>query len=174
MARPSVHERASLLRDAVFAANDGIITTFAVVAGAAGASLSSTVVLILGFANLFADGISMASGNYLGIKSEIEYQKAKQNNYRHEHSPLKHGFVTYVFFILAGLLPLLPYVFNLDSKFLLSAFVVGIALFGVGCLRGLYTGKKTWLAGGIEMFLIGGTAALVAYSIGFLLDKYVI
>src|SRR3989338_437652 len=59
--------------DIVYGANDGIITTFAVVAGVAGASLSPLIVLILGGANLFADGFSMAVGNYLGTSSEGEH-----------------------------------------------------------------------------------------------------
>lgn len=61
--------------DFVLGANDGIITTFAVVAGAWGAGLSSNVIIILGFANLIADGLSMSLGNYLGTKSEREYEK---------------------------------------------------------------------------------------------------
>lgn len=61
------------LGDFVLGANDGIITTFAIVAGSMGASLSSFVVLVLGFANLLADGLSMGVGNYLGKKSEREY-----------------------------------------------------------------------------------------------------
>lgn len=60
------------LGDAVFGAVDGCVTTFAVVAGAMGGGLSHAVVLILGFANLIADGFSMAVGNYLGTKSERE------------------------------------------------------------------------------------------------------
>lgn len=63
------------IKDIVYGANDGIITTFAVVAGVAGASLSVPIVLILGFANLLADGISMAASNYLGTRSEREYEK---------------------------------------------------------------------------------------------------
>ena len=63
------------IRDVVFAANDGMITTFSVVAGVAGAGLSPSVVVIMGFANMLADGISMALGNYLGIKSRIEYER---------------------------------------------------------------------------------------------------
>lgn len=63
----------SIIRDAVYAAHDGIITTFAVVAGAAGADLSSSIVIILGFANLFADGLSMAFGNFLGTLSEKRF-----------------------------------------------------------------------------------------------------
>jgi len=61
------------LPDFVYGGIDGSVTTFAVVAGVAGASLSPSIVLILGFANLFADGFSMAVGNYLSTKSKIEY-----------------------------------------------------------------------------------------------------
>lgn len=61
------------LRDFVYGANDGIITTFAVVAGVAGADLSARIVVILGFANLLADGFSMAMSNYLGEKSNRDF-----------------------------------------------------------------------------------------------------
>ncbi|NOJ27535.1 MAG: hypothetical protein DA330_05945 [Nitrososphaera sp.] len=61
------------LEDFVYGATDGAVTTFAVVAGVIGASLSPAIVLILGFANLFADGFSMAVGNYLATKSQKEY-----------------------------------------------------------------------------------------------------
>ena len=58
------------IRDIVYGANDGIVTTFAIVAGVCGAELGTPTILILGLANLAADGLSMAAGNYLGIKSE--------------------------------------------------------------------------------------------------------
>jgi hypothetical protein len=60
------------LRDMVYGALDGVITTMAVLAGAEGASLSMRVGLILGMANLLGDGISMGASNYLGMRSEIE------------------------------------------------------------------------------------------------------
>jgi len=63
----------SYLSDFVYGGIDGSVTTFAIVAGVTGASLSPTIVLILGFANLFADGFSMAVGNYLSTKSRKEY-----------------------------------------------------------------------------------------------------
>jgi len=59
--------------DFVYGSIDGSVTTFAVVAGSIGASLSPMVVLILGFANLFADGFSMAIGNYQASKARIEF-----------------------------------------------------------------------------------------------------
>lgn len=67
------------LEDFVYGATDGAVTTFAIVAGVVGASLSPAIVLILGFANLFADGFSMAMGNYLATKSQREYiERARQ------------------------------------------------------------------------------------------------
>ena len=60
------------LRDMVYGALDGVITTMAILAGSQGASLSARVGLILGLANLIGDGISMGASNYLGLRSEIE------------------------------------------------------------------------------------------------------
>jgi VIT1/CCC1 family predicted Fe2+/Mn2+ transporter len=62
----------------VYGATDGAVTTFAVVAGVVGASLSPSIVIILGFANLFADGFAMAVGNYLSTKSKIEYEERER------------------------------------------------------------------------------------------------
>jgi VIT1/CCC1 family predicted Fe2+/Mn2+ transporter len=66
------------VKSIVYGGLDGIITTFAVVAGVAGASLSAGVVLILGFANLIADGLSMAIGDFLSTKAENEYNQAER------------------------------------------------------------------------------------------------
>lgn len=62
--------RHNYLRDWVYGGIDGAVTTFAIVSGVVGAQLSPVVVLILGLANLIADGFSMASSNYLATKSE--------------------------------------------------------------------------------------------------------
>ena len=62
----------SYVRDFVYGGIDGAITTFAVVAGVVGAELSATIILILGFANLLADGFSMAAANYSGTKTVID------------------------------------------------------------------------------------------------------
>jgi vacuolar iron transporter family protein len=62
----------SYLRDWVYGGIDGAVTTFAIVAGVVGAQLSNRIVLILGIANLVADGFSMAASNYSGTKTEHE------------------------------------------------------------------------------------------------------
>jgi VIT1/CCC1 family predicted Fe2+/Mn2+ transporter len=60
----------SYLHDFIYGAVDGAVTTFAVVAGVAGAGLDETVVIVLGGANLLADGFSMAASNFLGSRAE--------------------------------------------------------------------------------------------------------
>ncbi len=71
-------ETGAYIGEAVYGALDGVVTTFAVVAGVAGAKLSAGVVLILGFANLVGDGLSMAVGSYLSTKSRREYQQSER------------------------------------------------------------------------------------------------
>ncbi|RUA33738.1 MAG: hypothetical protein DSY77_08710, partial [Bacteroidetes bacterium] len=81
-----IHQKSSFLgkhqnylSEFVYGGIDGSITTFAVVAGAVGAGLDNAVIIILGFANLFADGFSMSIGAYMSAKSEkqnFEKQKA--------------------------------------------------------------------------------------------------
>lgn len=82
MKRPLKKIFKDYLGEFVYGGIDGSVTTFAVVAGAEGAGLSSTVVIILGFANLVADGFSMSVGAYLSSKSEKErFHKERKQEY---------------------------------------------------------------------------------------------
>ncbi|MGJ8528376.1 VIT1/CCC1 transporter family protein [Maritalea sp.] len=74
----------SYLRDWIYGGIDGAVTTFAIVAGVVGAELSAGIVLILGVANLLADGFSMAASNYSGTKAEIDdYKRVRAAEIRH-------------------------------------------------------------------------------------------
>ena len=150
--------------DFVYGANDGIVTTFAVVAAAKGALLSPGIIIILGLANLVADGFSMGASNILAIRTENELKKR-----RSEFAiPFQHGLVTFSAFLVAGTIPLLPYIvgFSAGQQFLISSVLAGVAFFSVGAARTLIT-KGSFLKGGLEMLLIGGVAAFVAYGIGW-------
>ena len=139
-----------------------MITTFAVVCGVVGASLSNTVILILGFANLVADGFSMGASNYLSRRS---YPDEAQRD-----APgvaARHGVATIAGFVSAGIVPLVAYLVPLpDGARFPATIVLALGtLFTVGATRSLVT-KLGWLRSGIEMFLVGAAAAVVAYGIG--------
>ena len=110
------HEMARLSRhylpDLVYGANDGIITTFAVVSGVVGAALSETVILILGFANLLADGFSMGASNYLARRSNVEIDASNDRA-----DALRHGAATIVGFVTAGTVPLVAYLAPIGEDF---------------------------------------------------------
>jgi vacuolar iron transporter family protein len=154
------------IRELIYGANDGIITTFAVVAGVAGGGLSARVVLIIGAANLFADGLSMAVGNYLAIRSHesvLETQELPQE----EAFPGRHATATFLAFVIAGSLPLLPYVVPAPalSRFTLSIALTFLAMFGVGASRALIANVRWWKAG-LEMLGLGAVVAALAYASG--------
>lgn len=154
------------LKDLVYGANDGIITTFAVVAGVAGAQLDVRIVLILGLANLLADGFSMGASNFLAIRSD-EAVRRSQNLAVVEPFPGRHSTATFAAFVVAGSVPLVSYVL-LDEggdPFLLAAFLTLATLFLVGAARSLVT-RARWWASGLEMLGVGSIAAAVAYAVG--------
>ena len=78
-ARLLLDPRHSNLRDLVYGATDGIVTTFAIAAAGSGADLAPEIIVILGCANLVGDGISMAVSNVLGIRAEVqELERARR------------------------------------------------------------------------------------------------
>lgn len=222
-------EGSQYLGEMVYGGLDGIVTTFAVVSGVVGAQLSSNIILIMGLANLFADGFSMAVGAYLSAKSEkevYEREKARESweidhfpegeraelleiyktrGYNDEEvhqlvdiqtkerdrwvqammvdelsmlpsesNPLKSGLATLISFIIAGAVPLLVFLFGLfvpvnpDLSFPISLGLSFLALFALGAAKVLVTHLNPWRSG-LEMLLVGGLAAGVAYAIGALL-----
>jgi VIT1/CCC1 family predicted Fe2+/Mn2+ transporter len=154
------------LRDMVYGANDGLITTFAVVAGVTGGALADRVVLIIGCANLLADGLSMGVGNYLGIRANEAVRRVALLP-EEEASPVKHGAATFAAFGVAGALPLLPYALGIPvaQRFSVTCWMTAIGLFGVGAMRGGLTDEPWWRAG-LEMAALGVVVAVAAYGAG--------
>ena len=153
------------LRDIVLGANDGVVTTMAIVAASAGAALSPRVALVLGVANLVADGFSMGVGNYLSLKSELEQRGIAPALER----PARHGAATFAAFALVGAIPLLAYVTPGTSptlRFLAAAALAAAALLLVGLWRARYASGSRWRAAA-EVLVIGGVATSAAFAIGW-------
>jgi vacuolar iron transporter family protein len=215
----------------VYGGIDGAITTFAVVAGATGANLEISVVIILGFANLLADGFSMSVGNFFSTKADRDtYEKHKAIEYweidnlrekeiseireiyekkgfkgelleqvvaviisdkhvwvdtmmkeelemiKDPKTPLSTAAMTFISFILIGLIPLLSYVsalvFGTDQQnlFLYSCILTAVGLIIVGSLKSVVT-EKNKLIGIAETLALGGIAAVLSYYVGAVLEK---
>ena len=211
--------RSNYLRDWIYGGIDGAVTTFAIVAGVVGADLSAAVVLLLGFANLLADGFAMAASNYTATKAERDdYDRIIGIERKHialvpegereevrqifaakgfagndlerivgvitadlalwaktmaveeyglsptPRSPIFAALSTFAAFILCGLVPLVTYL----SPGGLAACVVatGATFFGVGAIKSRWS-RARWWKSGLETFVIGLSAAVVAFAVGY-------
>ncbi|NPD20615.1 VIT1/CCC1 transporter family protein [Alterinioella nitratireducens] len=212
------------LRDTVYGAIDGAVTTFAIVAGVAGAGLAPGIIIALGVANVLADGFSMAAANYSGTKAELDdMQRLKLIEGRHideeptgerrelreilrlkglsgdvleaatdqvaasrasaiqmmlvdeygrppvDPHPMRAALATFVAFLLAGLIPLLPFLFGMAEAFRLSIILTGAVFFSIGAAKSVWSLSPWWRSGG-ETLAIGGTAAAIAYFVGTLFN----
>lgn len=155
------------LPEFVYGGIDGTITTFAVVSGVIGATLGSSIVLILGFANLFADGFSMAVSNFFSTRSERDIsEKYGKNEYR-------TAVATFLAFLIMGFIPLLSFVVAsitqnpvlIQNQFKYAFYLTGFSLLIIGWQKGKVSGKQKTKSA-IQTFLIGGIAALLAFVIG--------
>lgn len=211
-----------VLRDVVYGGIDGSVTTFAIVAGVAGAGLSPFVIVALGLANVLADGFSMAAGNYSATKAETDnirriraieerhirlYPDGERNEVReillqkglsgqvledataaitasHDNwvdlmiegeyglgsvdpHPIKAAMATFLAFLVAGMIPLLPFLLSLPDAFVTSAWMTMGVFFAIGALKSRWS-LAPWWRSGLETFVIGGAAALIAYLVGSL------
>lgn len=169
------------LREFVYGGMDGAVTTFAVVTGAAGANLGVRVILILGFANVLADGFSMAVGSYLSEKSDqdlaIHKGESKQDDFE---SPLGAAIATFIAFVMVGFIPLsvytLDFVLNLgtdvDSALRYSVLLTLLAFGLIGLLRAKVT-KISKVKAIRESLGLGIAAAVISYAAGNLLEKII-
>ncbi len=226
-ARLAMATNHSYLGDFVLGAVDGAVTTFAIVSGVAGAGMSHGVAIILGLANILADGFSMAVGNFLKSKSEHQIvERARRTEGKHidRHpdgereeirqifenkgfegelleqitttitsdrerwidtmiteelglqlqppEPFKAGLVTFVSFLLAGLVPLLPFLFGKsiseENTFLASIIATALTFCGIGVFKGRVL-KQPLIESTLETLFVGGAAAVLAYLVGAIL-----
>ncbi|HEX9817403.1 MAG TPA: VIT1/CCC1 transporter family protein [Patescibacteria group bacterium] len=152
------------LRNAVFGGLDGIVTTFAVMAGATGANLPTRVIIILGLANLLADGFSMGVGSYMGEKSEQQFKTKAKINFQ-TTKPVLSGLITFFAFLIIGLIPIIPVLLLAQVSFSEILILVAIILFVLGSFRSRISAIDWW-RGGLEMTVAGVIASLIAFYSG--------
>lgn len=172
--KPSQH-----IRPIVYGGMDGIITTFAIVAGATGAQLSYNILLVLGIANLLADGLSMGAGEYMSSKAELEHQFPKGTPKEEQKAIRISALYTFFSFLLFGTVPLLIYgiaIFFpvvLQESFWVASALAAMALCALGLLKAKLNSVH-WLRSTIEVLGIGLVTALVAYGVGHGLSQLIL
>ena len=163
------------LKEFVYGGIDGCVTTFAVVAGATGAGLNPGIIIVLGFANLIADGFSMSVGNYLSVKSEAPSKKDPLQKVT-SRLPYQTAGATFLSFLMMGFIPLLAYVLSYlnalkaDYLFPASCVLTFLAFIFIGFLRSHVT-NTSYLKSIGETLLLGGVASLLAYFVGSILEN---
>ena len=148
----------------VYGGSDGAVTTFAVMAGSVGAGFDTRVTIVLGLANLFSDGFSMASAEYLADDSYAEENKVRS---------FKNAITTFVSFVGIGFVPLIPVLFAIQSnKFILSIVFTILTFALIGYTRGKILNRNPTLLA-VQSIIIGGICAAIAFFVGEYIVKLV-
>lgn len=145
----------NVLPAVVYGGSDGTVTTFAVMAGAVGAGIDTRIVIILGLANLFSDGFSMASADYLSEDSRIGESKK---------IALRNAYVTFFSFIIIGFIPLIPVLFLKNNAFFYSCIFTLTTFASIGYMRGKILHRDP-LRLATQSVAIGTTCAVISYFV---------
>lgn len=170
------------LSEFIYGSIDGIVTTFSIVAGSAGGNLAQRVILVLGISNVLSDGYSMGISRYLSALVEEE-----QGLIQHEKPAWVAGLITFLSFVIVGMMPILPFVFIRDRS-TANKTALGIAtlmFFMIGIIKGWVietynkdtpktidstrsrTKQLVHLGNsGAKTMFIGLSAALISYGVG--------
>ncbi len=148
----------------VYGGSDGAVTTFAVMAGAVGAGFDTRVIIVLGLANLFSDGFSMASAEYLADDSYAQENKARS---------FKNALTTFVSFVGIGFIPLIPVLFAVQANKFMCSIVFTVLTFAlIGYIRGKILNRNP-LELAVQSIIIGSICAMIAYAIGEYISRLV-
>ncbi|MCF7898578.1 MAG: VIT1/CCC1 transporter family protein [Candidatus Pacebacteria bacterium] len=147
----------------VYGGSDGTVTTFAVMAGAVGAGIDTRIVIILGLVNLFSDGFSMASADYLSEDSRAGEGKKLA---------LRNAYVTFLSFVIIGFVPLIPVLLLKNNAFLYSCIFTLLTFASIGYLRGRVLHRDP-LRLATQSVAIGTACALISYFVSSYISQIV-
>lgn len=161
-----MNNRTGFLRNFVFGAEDGLVSTVGLLSGVNFAGLASREIIVSGVILILVEAISMASGTYISEDSEKELDPTDKDN------QLTDAVVMFFSYALIGLIPLLPYfmVDNTGTAFYWSIALSLAALFCVGLFKGYYVHHRPFF-GAFKITLIGAVVIAVAVFIGSLIKS---
>lgn len=157
-------ERSSIvLRNFVFGVEDSLVSTVGLLSGVAVAGVPRETIFLTGVILILVEALSMAVGSFLSETSVQEYHKREDATFHH---PFLGGVIMFVSYVVAGLVPLLPYVMAEGVVALnISITATLVVLFLLGAVSGKVS-KVSVLKSGLRMALLGGAAILLGVLIG--------
>jgi len=160
---------ANTIRAGVFGVQDGIVSTFGLVMGVAGAQVSPEAILIAGLAGAFSGAVSMGAGEYVSVRVQHELIAARGVTDGANVHPTRAAAANAGLFVLGAAFPLAPFL-ALEglAAVVVSALLSAGSLFATGALLTRLTRRPPW-ASGLRMLLIGGGAGVLGYLVGSLL-----
>ena len=167
------------LRSLIYGGIDGIITIFNLISGIEGAKMKSQVIIILGLGTLIADATSMGFGDYLSIQAESKYQNDSNNtnnpnNNKNYEKPIVNGFITFMSFVIFGMIPLASYVlfnkFSNKGSYLKTYISTILSLFLLGSIQSNFT-NIPWYESGTYTTLYGMLASIISYYVANLMSS---
>ncbi len=166
------HPLGESIREIIFGIEDGAVGNLGVVVGLAQAAAATKIILLGGFATMFAQAISMSAGTYLSVKSEKEYFAVRRRGrafgreYTEHKNPTFSAAVMALAVIFGTAIPLTPFFFYESTSGILPAILLTLAvLFFVGTSKTKLTGRN-WFKSGLEMLLVGALAGATGFAIG--------
>lgn len=171
--------RGERLRDFIFGYNDGAVTTLAVIVALTVAGVDNLIIILGAFANIFGAGIAFTLGDYVSVKSQMNFMKTylhRKLNIREKEevkdmiaqfdSPAKIALMAFIAFVVAGSIAILPFFFagGMDAM-VMSITMVFLSVFFIGLYKSKYT-NRDMLRSGAEMVVIAALALAAAFFIG--------
>jgi VIT1/CCC1 family predicted Fe2+/Mn2+ transporter len=160
-------ERANTIRAGVFGVQDGIVSTFGLIMGVAGAQISPEAVVVAGVAGVVSGALSMGAGEYVSVRTQRELMAAGRAVDDHENvNPFRAAGANALLFIAGGLVPLLPFLLSAGRPAVITSIVLSaLFLFVTGAVLTRLT-RRSPVQSGLRMLIIGGGAGLLAYLVG--------
>ena len=151
------------IRNFVFGAEDSLVSTVGLLAGVTSAGLERSGVIISGIVLIFVEAFSMGVGSFLSQQTVDEYGKnPKTSSWR----SARGGIIMFLSYLIAGFIPLLPYVLmDLSSAFRFSIVLSLVALFILGIVSAKALHTPIW-RNGRRMLLVGGMAVAIGIIVG--------
>ncbi len=157
---------ASYLRSFIFGVEDSLVSTVGLLSGIAISDTPRHIILLTGVIYIMVEAFSMAAGNFLSEQAADEYEGENASVSLWES--VIAGSVMFISFVIAGIIPLFPYLVFTSGALAVSIALSLIALFVVGMISARFV-RVNSVRRGFEMLIVGGAAI----AVGLLAGKFV-